>query len=315
MLGADWTAYEKQVREALGSGIELLDRINDGLLSNAGKQLRPMMSLLMARSCAGSCTQDSVRYAAASELLHNATLIHDDIADESSVRRGKPTLSALLGPSTAVLVGDYWLSKSVKQIVDTGHQLSVTPIFARTLSYLAEGEMLQLQKAEAADTSEEDYLRIVYCKTASLFESCCEAAAVSVDAPQNYVEAAKRYGAATGIAFQIKDDIFDYLDGESIGKPVGIDLKERKITLPLLGAMKGAADEAALRAMVSTIPEHPENCDKLRSIVLERGGTEYAAARLDDFVREALSALEVLPDSPEKEILAQLARYNAIRKK
>ena len=315
LLGADWSAYEALVRETLHSDIDLLNSVNGTVLSNSGKQLRPMMGLLAARACGGRCTRDSIHYAVASELLHNATLMHDDVADNSSLRRGKPTLAALMGPTTAVLVGDYWLAKAVERIISTEHHEECTRLYAHTLSDLAEGEMLQLQKAERADTTEEDYLRIVYCKTASLFESACRAAALSVDASQERIDAIGRYGAATGIAFQIRDDIFDYWDAADIGKPSGIDLKEQKITMPLLGALRGCACESKMRQMVKDITEKPENCAELHSFVLQNGGVEYATGRLNDYVQEALDALQALSDSAEKEALAELARYNAIRQK
>lgn len=312
MLGADWTAYKERVRAALVTDIGLLGSINESVLSNAGKQLRPIMSLLMSRAC-GRITRDSIDYAAASELLHNATLMHDDVADRSATRRGKPTLSASYGATVAVLVGDFWLSKAVGVIMGTAHQDEAVKLYARTLTDLASGEMLQLQKAQTADTTEEDYMRIIYCKTASLFESACRVAALSVDASGELYEAAGRYGAATGIAFQIRDDIFDYWEGSDIGKPVGIDLKEKKITLPLLGALKNAGDEAAVRKMVLEIPGKPANCGQLRRFVRENGGLEYASRRLNDYINDALEALELLEPSPEREALAALARYNAIR--
>ena len=314
LLGADWDRYGVLVREALQSDIDLLNSVNTSLLSNSGKQLRPLLSMLTARVC-GVVTDDVLHCAAASELLHNATLIHDDVADESSLRRGRPTISALMGPPAAVLVGDFWLARAVRMIIGIGHQNEVIPLYAHTLSDLAEGEMLQLQKAASADTTEEDYLRIVYCKTASLFEATCRSAALASGAPQEFIDAAGRYGKATGIAFQIRDDIFDYWDEANIGKPVGIDLKEQKITMPLLGALRNVDDPARYREMVREIPSHPENCDTLHRLVLENGGGESATLRLDDFINEALSALDLFPPSEEREALASLARYNAIRKK
>ncbi|MBP5720086.1 MAG: polyprenyl synthetase family protein [Bacteroidales bacterium] len=313
LLGADWTGCEDLIRSSLRSDIGLLNSINDSTLSNSGKQLRPKMALLTAR-CLGGANSDSLRYAAAVELLHNATLFHDDVADSSAMRRGRPTLAALMGPNAAVLVGDYWLARAVDLIIGTTHRTDAFRMFSATLSHLAEGEMLQLEKASEADTTEEDYLRIIHCKTASLFETACVTAALSVDAPGHLCDAASRFGRATGLAFQIRDDIFDYLDDERIGKPVGIDLKEQKITLPLLGALKNAPDEAALRAKVLAIPEHPEYVAELRSYVCANGGIEYATQRLDDFIAEALDALEAFPPSPERDALAEIARYNAIRK-
>lgn len=313
LLGADWTGCEDLIRKSLRSDIGLLNSINDASLSNSGKQLRPKLALLTAR-CLGGANGDSLHYAAAVELLHNATLFHDDVADSSSLRRGRPTLSALMGPNAAVLVGDYWLARAVDLIIETTHRTDAFKMFSATLSHLAEGEMLQLEKASGADTTEEDYLRIIYCKTASLFETACTTTALSVDAPKELCDAASRFGRATGLAFQIRDDIFDYLDDGQIGKPVGIDLKEQKITLPLLGVLQSAPDEADLRARVRDIPQHPEYVAELRSYVCGHGGIEYAMRRLDDFISEALEALEAFPASPERDALAEIARYNAIRK-
>lgn len=173
--------------------------------------------------------------------------------------------------------------------------------------------MLQLEKADRADTVEKDYLRIVYCKTASLFEAACTAAAISVDASPELREAAARYGRAVGMAFQIRDDILDYGDPEMLGKPVGQDLAERKITLPLLGALAGSPAEVRIRTLVAEIPEKPGNCVLVRDFVLKSGGLEYASRRLDDFIGEALGALQPLPASPEKDALEELARLNARR--
>ncbi len=315
LLGEDWTAFTDQMREHLRSDIPLLENTNEKLLFNSGKQLRPMISLLVSRSC-GKVNFESIRFAAATEMLHNATLFHDDVADSSSLRRGKPTLSAMVGPTAAVLIGDFWLSRAVRMIVSMPHQSPVIDLYSKTLSDLAEGEMLQMQKASDADTTEEDYLRIIYYKTASLFETACRVAAISVDASPELQDAAGRYAAALGIAFQIRDDIFDYGQGE-IGKPVGIDLKERKITLPLIGAMNSASPERQeqIRQMVRQIPEHPEYCDELQQFARSHGGIEYATRRLDDYIEEAVSALALFPESPEKEGLGELARYNAVRNK
>ncbi|MBR4826537.1 MAG: polyprenyl synthetase family protein [Bacteroidales bacterium] len=312
LLGSDWTAFESTVRSKLHSGIDILDKVNDSLLANSGKRLRPMLALLMAGAMGGS-NQDSINYAAASELLHNATLFHDDVADKSATRRGKPTLASLMGADKAVLIGDYWLSKAVELVVATAHHNEVTPLYARTLSLLAEGEMLQLQKAGTADTTEQDYLRIIYSKTASLFETTCHAAAIAVNAPSLMADAAALYGAATGMAFQIRDDIFDYGASGDIGKPVGSDIKEGKITLPLLGVLRGSPEEERIRGLVAGIADHPEDSEQIRNFVLAGGGIEYATRRLNDYVNEALDALEAFPPSAHKDALAELARFNAIR--
>ena len=314
LLGNSWDEFGQLVGDSLHSDIELLNQVNASLLGNAGKQLRPIL-LLLVSGALGEINSESVHYAAAVEMLHNATLLHDDVADRSSTRRGQPTISALMGPSAAVLVGDFWLSKAMDHVVNTKHKDGAIKLFSNTLCLLAEGEMLQLQKAEGADTTEEDYLHIIYCKTASLFETACRVAALSVDAPEGLCEAAGRYGKALGLAFQIRDDIFDYTEGSEIGKPVGLDLKEHKITLPLLGALRGSSDQEALRGMVRDISSHPEYCERLRQFVIDNGGIEYASSRLEDFIAEALEALEAFAPSPYRDMLNAIAKYNAIRTK
>ena len=300
------------IRESLLSDVSLLTETNERILSNSGKLLRPVIALLVARAL-GEPTDDSIRYAAAAELLHNATLLHDDVADESSQRRGRPTISALLGPSAAVLVGDYWLARTVELVVDTAHRDAAIKMYSRTLTELAEGEMLQMEKAASADTVLEEYLRIVHCKTASLFCAAAETAALSVDAGPRLQAAARAFAEAFGTAFQIKDDILDYAGTDALGKPVGVDLKEGKITLPLLGALEGFPREAEIRAMVREIPEHPEYCEEIRRFVLERDGTGYAIRQLGGWVDRAVEALEAFPDGPAREALTEIARYNVWR--
>ncbi|MCR5351589.1 MAG: polyprenyl synthetase family protein [Bacteroidales bacterium] len=311
-LGEDWDRVLALIRDRLHSDVGLLEETNGRILSNTGKLLRPMIALLIAKAIA-TPTEDCISCAAAAELLHNATLIHDDVADESSERRGRPTLSALFGAGTAVLVGDYWLARAVGLVVDTEHRDSIIRAFAKTLAELAEGEMLQLEKAATCDTLEQDYLRIIHCKTASLFRAVSEAAALSVDATKSQLEAACAYGSALGIAFQIKDDILDYAGTDALGKPVGVDLKEQKITLPLLAALEGSPREEEIRAMVREIPSHPEYCDRIREFVAERGGIELAARRLEDWIERAVGALDAFGENPAKDFLAEIARFNQIR--
>ena len=311
-LGADWIHVQELMRAHLHSDVQLLEDTNARILSNSGKMLRPAIAMLVARMI-GPTTEDSCRFAAAAEMLHNATLMHDDVADESAERRGRPTLLSLLGPSAAVLVGDYWLARAVSLISASEHRNDVIPLFARTLTDLAEGEMLQLEKASSVDTSEQDYLRIIYCKTASLFSVAAETAAISVTATPTQRAAAKAYADAFGTAFQIKDDILDYAGTDALGKPVGVDIKEQKITLPLLGAMEGSPREAEIRAMVRDIPAHPEYCDAIRAFVAERDGIALANRRLESWVARAEQALEAFPDGPAKEMLVHIARFNLRR--
>lgn len=311
-LGSDWARMSDYIRRALNSDVPLLNSVNDTVLSHSGKMLRPMVTLLLARAC-GTPGEDTFRYAAALELLHNATLMHDDVADSSSERRGLPTVSALLGPSAAVLVGDFWLSAAVQLVLESDSFQYVVKLFSNSLKDLAEGEMVQMEKASKADTDEKDYLKIITCKTATLFRTAGEVATHSVNAPEDYAEAARRYGLSLGIAFQIKDDILDYTGTDELGKPTGVDLKEKKITLPLLGALKESARDGEIRSMILNLDGHSEYIEEIRNFVLRNKGIEYAENMLDYYVNDAISALDPLPASPDKDYLVQIARFNALR--
>ena len=315
-LGKDWEAVKEKIETSLMSDIALLNATNSSILSNSGKQLRPLLALLVARACSGhQISEATVRYAAAAELLHNATLLHDDVADNSDQRRGVPTIMSLMGPSVSVLVGDYWLVKAMEMILGSSEEdHMVTKIFSKTLSDLAEGEMLQLQKAQNGDTVQDDYLRIIYSKTASLFEAACVSAAISVNASEEYMTAARNYAVALGIAFQIKDDILDYSGTESVGKPLGVDILEQKITMPLLGAIAHVpAQESRIRDLVKGIVDHPEYRDEIVTFVKENSGLEYAVRQLDGYVEKAVEALSVLPLCRERALLEDLAYFTAKR--
>ena len=316
-LGVDWLAVQNRIASSLKSDIGLLNATNDSILSNSGKQLRPMLALMMAKACSGGkVTEDGVKYAAASELLHNATLLHDDVADQSEKRRGVPTIMSLMGPSVSVLVGDYWLVKAMELILDAGDDSPrVMRIFAKTLSDLAEGEMLQLQKAQKGDTDEDDYLRIIYNKTASLFEAACISAAISAGADEEMVKSAKDYAVALGLAFQIKDDILDYAGTDAVGKPLGADILEQKMTMPLLGALSNVDEQtgASIREKIAGIVSHPEYRDDIVRFVKENGGLEYAVSRLNSYVELAVEALDMFPESEAKNSLIELAHFTADR--
>ena len=318
-IETEWSAVQEKITSALFSDIDLLNSTNKSILSHSGKQLRPLLAVLFARLCNAGCSSEApIRYAAAAELLHNATLLHDDVADDSSQRRGVPTIMSLMGPSVSVLVGDYWLVKAMQLILQSAEtDVRAIKIFSKTLSDLAEGEMLQLQKAQTGDTTEEDYIRIIYNKTASLFEAACFSAAVSVGADASAENAALDYSVALGLAFQIKDDILDYDGTESVGKPLGVDILEQKITLPLLGALAAVSleESARVRALVSDIAGHPEYRDEIVRFVKENGGLEYAERKLGEYVEKAVAALAIFPDSPEKDFLVQLAHFTAKREK
>ena len=296
---------------SLRSDIALLDATNRSLLSQGGKRIRPVLTLLSAGAC-GGINADSVRFAAAAELIHKSTLLHDDVVDGATTRRGKPTVMSILSSPASVLLGDFWLVKAIRCILDADrYSERVIRLFAKTLSDLAEGELLQLQKASACDTTREDYLRIIYSKTASLFEASVLSGAVSADAPEEWTAALAGYARNLGLAFQMKDDIFDYAGGEALGKPVGIDLLEQKITLPLLCALDSVPEKEAstVRVMVGQISDMPELAVKVRQFVLDRGGVDKARAEMDKYIDEAVFCLEELPQTAEKSYLAELARF------
>lgn len=317
-LKEDLDKVNKLMATSLSTDIELLDKTNRAILSHNGKQVRPVLTLLVARACSGGfTTDDTIKYAAAVELLHNATLLHDDVADDSPVRRGVPTVMSILGGRASVLLGDYWLVKGMENILASRNSSDkVIRIFASTLTDLAEGELLQLQKAETGDTLEKDYYRIIYDKTASLFVASAASGAISVSATEEKMSAARTYAKCLGVAFQIRDDIFDYEENAEIGKPVGLDLKEKKITLPLLGALAKAGEERGreIRRKLCRIDDHPEYGDEIIEFVKSEGGIEYARKRLYEYVDNARIALRPFGNLQEVEMLCEIAEFTADRK-
>jgi octaprenyl-diphosphate synthase len=305
---------------ALRSDIELLDSTNRSLREHPGKMMRPILALLVAEA-AGQATppEDTFRYAAATELLHNATLLHDDVVDGATERRGMPTVASLLGGSAAVLIGDYWLQKCLRLILGARRETDrVLRLFAQTLGHLTEGELLQMQKATTGDTTQTDYLRIIYGKTASLFESTALSAAISVGADENVIRAMGDFAVQLGIAFQIKDDIFDYSDAsEALGKPVGIDLLEQKITQPLLCALEQVpeAEQKRIRGLVARIADDPSLAAEVSAFVKEHDGVSLAITEMEKHVEMGISYLHVLPESKDKEYLEKLARFVGQREK
>lgn len=317
-LKEDLDKVNKLMESSLSTDIELLDKTNRAILSHNGKQVRPVLTLLVARACSGGfTTDDTIKYAAAVELLHNATLLHDDVADDSPVRRGVPTVMSILGGRASVLLGDYWLVKGMENILASRNSSDkVIRIFASTLTDLAEGELLQLQKAETGDTLEKDYYRIIYDKTASLFVASAASGAISVSSTEEKMSAARTYAKCLGVAFQIRDDIFDYEENAEIGKPVGLDLKEKKITLPLLGALAKAGEERGreIRRKLCRIDDHPEYGGEIIEFVKSEGGIEYARKRLYEYVDNARIALRPFGNMQEVEMLCEIAEFTADRK-
>ena len=313
-LGEDWSKVAALLKESVHSPVGVLDRINAFLSSNGGKMLRPVLSLLVSKAC-GAVNGDCVRVAASSELLHNATLLHDDVLDDSPSRRGTPTVFSTLGAKPSVLIGDFWLARAMALVLGCeARSKEILNCFSKTVQDLVEGEMLQMEKAVSGDTTEEDYLKIIYLKTASLFQTVCSCAAMAVGAADEGIAAVAEYGRLLGMAFQIKDDILDY-EGESLGKPVGTDLREGKMTLPLIGALNkmDGEQEKLTRQKVLDMTERPENRKEIEEMVKTLDGTGYAAGRLAEFVDGAKQAIEVLPDSRAKGYLMELADYCAYR--
>ena len=314
-LGGDWKRMNEIMRELLHSEVDVVEQVNSSILDVPGKKLRPMVCLLVARMCGGDAPlpEQSCRFAAVSEIYHNASLMHDDVADLSDERRGQPSLSARIGRVPAVLTGDFWLSRSVRELLRIGND-RVTGFFSDTICNLAEGEMLQQQKAMDGSTSHADYLKIIYCKTASLFETAALAGAVSVGASEEQIRAAGEFARALGMAFQIKDDIMDYQGGEASGKPMGLDISECKITLPLLCAFNLCPErEAQIRESLSSQDWSDADCGSIRDFVTGSGAIAAAASELQRYVDEAISALERFVDSQAKEYLAHIAHYNEYR--
>jgi octaprenyl-diphosphate synthase len=296
--------------DTLRSDISLLESTNARLREQHGKLLRPMLALLVAGAC-GGVSEDSIRFAAAAELMHNASLLHDDVIDQADERRGQPTVHTQVGTTEAVLLGDYWLTGCIRCLLAASKDaLRVIHIYSKTLQDLAEGEWLQMEKARTADTTQEDYLRIIYSKTASLFQAAAVSGALSAGASEEMAAAAGTFARDMGIAFQIEDDRFDYSGMPSLGKPVGVDLREGKITQPLLSAMEAAPEEAVrIRALVRRIPSDPCAEEAVRAFVRQQNGVALAAVVRDAYIDKALLSLEALPASQEKEYLATLARY------
>ena len=320
-LGDDVDKYRGVLYEALKTDRSYLNSVNKYILGNRGKEMRPLLSLLVGRCC-GTLTEASYCCAAVSEMLHTATLLHDDVVDQASKRRNAPTVGALFTPYVAVLTGDFWLSV-VLAVLASKCDRKIINLFTDATKKLSEGELLQIDKADEMDTTEEDYFIIIYGKTAVLFEATVKAAAYAVNAPQPVVDGVASFAKYLGLAFQIRDDIFDYSPSMETGKNFGIDLKERKITLPLLGAFKNAPEKrgeviAKIKELSETVctPEREKQIvEDVFNFVNESGGLEYAQNVANQYLTMGIKGLDVLPDSPDKQMLIEFAEFVCKRKK
>jgi len=307
--------YEKIYRNSLKSNVPLLDRATSYILRHKGKQIRPLFVFFTAGLC-GGITQKSYRAAAMIELLHNATLVHDDVIDDSNERRGFFSLNAIWKNKISVLVGDYLLSRGLLLAVEND-DFDILKIVTRSVKQMSEGELLQMEKARTLDISEDIYFQIITKKTASLISSCFECGATSAHADRATQEKFSLMGQYTGIAFQIKDDLLDFSKSKAKGKPTGSDLKDKKITLPLIHLLENSTFFEK-RKLINIVKNHNHDQAKI-SYLIDRvnqcEGIEYSRAKMDEYLNKAFEILDFLPDSEWKEPLRSLIRFTIERDK
>ena len=308
-------AFEKQFRASMQSNVPLLDKITRYILKRKGKQIRPMLVFLSAEMC-GNVNDKSYRAASLIELLHTATLVHDDVVDDSNERRGFFSLNALWKNKISVLVGDYLLSRGLLLSLDN-NDFQLLKIVSEAVREMSEGELLQIEKARRLDIEESIYFDIIRKKTASLISACCTCGAVSAGASPETAEKLKQFGENVGIAFQIKDDLFDYERHNDTGKPNGIDIKEQKMTLPLIYMLENSA-RAEKRKTINIIKNHndePEMVGEVIAKVNGSGGIEYAKQKMIAYRDKAFQLLKEFPESPARNSLEQLVIFTTERKK
>ena len=304
----------KTLTESLHTTSPLMNEVIQAYLESKGKQIRPILVLLCAKLF-GEVPREAIDAAASLEMLHNASLIHDDVVDESQKRRGLPTINHLYDNRIAVLVGDYLLSKSVLLSTDN-KDFDLLSVIARTIREMSEGELLQLEKARKLDITEDVYYEIIRQKTATLIAACCEVGVLSNNVDETTAKKMQEFGTYTGMAFQIKDDLFDYQTSNIIGKPVGIDIKEQKMTLPLIYTLKNASPEN-YKKYFATIKRYNNDSKKVRELVefvKSSGGMDYAITVMKDYQQKALDILAEFPDNDAKKALKLMLDYVIERK-
>ncbi len=313
IIGDELKIFEKKFADAVKSETLLLDTIMKYIIKRKGKQLRPMFVLLSAK-LHGVVNESTYRAAALVELLHTATLVHDDVVDDSPQRRGFFSINALWNKKIAVLVGDYLLSKGL--LLATGNnEFRQLHILSEAVKQMSEGELLQLQKTRKLNFDETVYFEIIRGKTASLLSSACAAGAFSTSNDENITAQMKSFGEKVGIAFQIKDDLFDY-GSDNIGKPTGNDIREKKLTLPLIYTLKHS-DPKTRRELVYIMKNENKVPEKIKFVidtVVKSGGIKYATEKMNAYRDEALAILYNFEDSPSRRALEELVRYTTDRK-
>lgn len=313
-VAAEFARFNEEFESSLRSETKRLQAAIEQILRSTGKHVRPLLVLLSAKTC-GSVTDCTINSAVFLELLHTATLIHDDVVDETRERRGVPSLNAIFDNRVAVLTGDYILSTALIRSIQTG-DLRIIGIISNLGRDLSEGEIKQMETADESILDEFCYLQVIYKKTATLLSACTAIGAISAGADKQAIEAMKKFGENIGYAFQIRDDIFDYYKESNIGKPTGNDIREGKVTLPLLYALKQeSAKVGTMLEIVLTKDFTDEHIDQLILFAKEQGGIEYAKKRMTDFRNEAVRALDIFPDSPSRRALIDLADYIILRDK
>lgn len=311
-IGPELSIFEGKFSEAVKSQTLLLDRIMKYIIKRKGKQLRPMFVFLSAK-LHGAVNESTYRAAALVELLHTATLVHDDVVDESLERRGFFSINAIWKNKIAVLVGDYLLSKGL--LLSTSHDdFEHLHILSEAVKQMSEGELLQIEKSRKLNLKEDIYFEIIRNKTASLLSSACAVGAYSTCKDEAVTAKMKLFGEKVGIAFQIKDDLFDY-GKEDIGKPTGNDIKEKKLTLPLIYTLNkiGPAERRVLIYIIKNENRDPVKVKKVIDTVVETGGIRYAAEKMNQYRDEALAILHEFPDGQVRSALEQLVRYTTDR--
>lgn len=313
-INEEMKLFEQKFYESMQSKVALLDKVTRFIVTTKGKQMRPMFVFLCAK-LVGEVTEKTYRGASMIELIHTATLVHDDVVDESFKRRNFFSINALWKNKIAVLVGDYLLSKSV--LLSTDHKdYDLLSVISRTIREMSEGELLQLEKARKLDITEDVYYEIIRQKTATLIAACCEIGVLSNSNDEALAKKMQDFGTFTGMAFQIKDDLFDYLSSNVIGKPVGIDIKEQKMTLPLIHTLK-TANEKDRKYYFDTIKRYnnnPKRVKELIEFVKNSGGLEYAIKVMKDFHQKAKDILNEFPDSEARKSLHIMLDYVIERK-
>ena len=309
--------FEKKFFESMSSKVALLNRITHYIVNRKGKQMRPMFVFLVAKmiSSKGKVNERTYRGASVIELIHTATLVHDDVVDDSNRRRGFFSINALWKNKIAVLVGDYLLSKGLLLSIDH-NDFDLLKIISVAVKEMSEGELLQIEKARRLDITEEVYYDIIRQKTATLIAACCSLGAASVRPDSPEVATMRKFGELIGMAFQIKDDLFDY-GTEKIGKPTGIDIKEQKMTLPLIHTLNNVSKEDK-SWLINSVKNHNKDRGRVKEViqfVRDNGGLDYAVQRMKEFQYEALQILENYPKSEYRESLELMVNYVIERKK